>query len=212
MEEFMLLCQYCGKECKNGNSLRNHERLCKENPNKQESSFKKFKNENPEPWNKGKTGVQTAWNKGKEGTFTGKTHSDETKRKMSDNIKQRYADGWECTAGRCKKYSYSSPIAGDIKVDGSWELTFCKYADAVKLKWRRNTKRFPYTKPDGKSSTYLPDFFVENWNSYVEVKGYETDLDAAKWSQFPEDLSLKVLRRKEIKELEDVLQGATGVC
>lgn len=47
---------------------------------------------------------------------------------------------------------------------------------------------------------------------YVEVKGYETEIDAAKWSQFPKDILLKVLRRKEIKQLEDVLQGATGVC
>ena len=31
-----LLCQFCGKECKNRNSLCNHERLCRNNPNKQE--------------------------------------------------------------------------------------------------------------------------------------------------------------------------------
>jgi len=48
--------------------------------------------------------------------------------------------------------------------------------------------------------------------SVVEVKGYEIDLDVAKWDQFPKDLSLKVFRRKEIRQLEDVLQGATGVC
>ena len=33
MKEF--ICKYCGKECINTNSLRNHERLCKENPNRQ---------------------------------------------------------------------------------------------------------------------------------------------------------------------------------
>lgn len=33
MKEF--ICKYCGKECINANSLRNHERLCKENPNRQ---------------------------------------------------------------------------------------------------------------------------------------------------------------------------------
>jgi hypothetical protein len=29
-------CKFCEKPCKNNNSLRNHERLCKKNPNKQE--------------------------------------------------------------------------------------------------------------------------------------------------------------------------------
>lgn len=33
MKEF--ICRYCGKECINTNSLKNHERLCKENPNRQ---------------------------------------------------------------------------------------------------------------------------------------------------------------------------------
>lgn len=45
----MLICKHCEKECKNKNSLGNHERLCKENPNRQESNFKYLK----EPWNKG---------------------------------------------------------------------------------------------------------------------------------------------------------------
>jgi len=30
-------CRFCGKECKNQNSLLNHERLCKQNPDAQES-------------------------------------------------------------------------------------------------------------------------------------------------------------------------------
>ena len=29
------ICKFCGKQCKNSNSLRNHERLCKENPDRQ---------------------------------------------------------------------------------------------------------------------------------------------------------------------------------
>ena len=45
----MLICKHCGKECKNENSLRNHERLCKANPDKQESNFKFV----TVPWNKG---------------------------------------------------------------------------------------------------------------------------------------------------------------
>lgn len=35
MENITFICRFCKQERKNGNSLRNHERLCKENPNRQ---------------------------------------------------------------------------------------------------------------------------------------------------------------------------------
>ena len=35
-----LSCQYCGKLCKNKNSLCNHERQCKNNPNRQYLQYK----------------------------------------------------------------------------------------------------------------------------------------------------------------------------
>lgn len=46
----MLNCNFCKRECKNDNSLRNHERLCKTNPNRQsvkidaarEKAYKKY--------------------------------------------------------------------------------------------------------------------------------------------------------------------------
>ena len=36
-----LECQFCGKICKNHNSLRNHERLCKLNPDRQLTTYEK---------------------------------------------------------------------------------------------------------------------------------------------------------------------------
>ena len=56
-QDNIFICRYCGKECINANSLRNHERLCKQNPNHQESSFIKH-NE------KIRNGERIAWNKG----------------------------------------------------------------------------------------------------------------------------------------------------
>lgn len=93
----MLICKYCGKECKNAKSLRNHERLCKENPNHQESSFAKF--------NKVRAKTAGAWNKGltKETSEAirrqaqsvskstkgrpGRKHTEEEKQKISDSRK-----------------------------------------------------------------------------------------------------------------------------
>ena len=119
---------------------------------------------------------------------------------VSDGMKRKYAEGWKPRCGRCKKIDYISPIAGHISVDGTWELKTAKYLDKLNVVWERNLKRFPYKNLNGSESTYCPDFYVKDWNSYIEVKGYETELDRCKWSQFPE--LLEVWKREKIESLE----------
>lgn len=118
-------------------------------------------------------------------------HSEETKLLLSKLMKERYSNGWESTAGRCKKITYKSSIAGEVKLDGKWELNTAIYLDGLGIKWIRNKKRFVYFNSlKNKTSTYCPDFFVENWNCYIEVKGFITELDKIKWSQFKENLEV----------------------
>ena len=91
---FNYICKYCGKECKNANSLRNHERLCKSNPNRQESSFVKYNKTKGDVWNKGLTketndSLRRAGEKLKRhlekfgAPNKGKSMSDEQKKKIS---------------------------------------------------------------------------------------------------------------------------------
>ena len=95
---------------------------------------------------------------------------------------------------------YESPIAGKIKIDGNWELKVAEYLDFLKVKWKRNKKRFSYFNVfKNKESTYCPDFWVEDWNTFIEVKGYETDLDRCKWAQFSEPLL--IWKKDKLKEL-----------
>lgn len=98
-----LVCQFCGKECKNRNSLCNHERMCKQNPNRQTGvGFGTF-NANR------KTGKVNSWNTGltaetdervrkqssalrlyyetHNGSWTGRTHTREEKLKISAGVK-----------------------------------------------------------------------------------------------------------------------------
>lgn len=94
------ICKFCGKPCKNANSLRNHERLCKENPEHQESSWIKFNHERG-AWNKGLTKetderlnkqAKTLSEGYKSGRLVnaikGTKHSDEHKKKISEGRKQ----------------------------------------------------------------------------------------------------------------------------
>lgn len=102
MENITFICRFCGSERKNGNSLRNHERLCKENPNRQQSALMKY---NVLRLNKGHKGHNQFTKakelgisleskcKGRLGTFTGKHHSEETKKKISETQKKNVANG-----------------------------------------------------------------------------------------------------------------------
>lgn len=94
--DFTGVCQYCGKLCKNSNSLRNHERLCKQNP-----KYTSLAGENnPHFGKKGSNQfikarelglpVPISKNKGKPGFSKGKKLSEETKRKISETQKNNY--------------------------------------------------------------------------------------------------------------------------
>lgn len=172
------------------------------------------------PWNKGlskatdervKKNAEAVALATSNGTFwTGRKHSDETKLKMAEAKRKLYASGWEPVCGRSKKYKYESPMAGIVLLDGTWEVKVAKYFDSIGVRWRRNKLRFDYIRPDGKPATYQPDFFVEDWDLYIEVKGYETDLDLAKWKQFPH--KLEVWKKSKIQTLESGQDGNAAPC
>jgi hypothetical protein len=129
-----------------------------------------------------------------------KTHSEEFKIKQRNRIIARYEAGWSPKAGRCRKYKHVSPIAGEVSLDGTWELAVAVWLDSKRYRWRRNTKRFQYINLKGTISHYTPDFWVAELNGYLEVKGYETELDRCKWAQFTEPLT--VWKKKELTEMK----------
>lgn len=184
-------CPYCEKEySKNGISThiwRSH---------KEGRDFKPVK-KGSVPWNKGNKGAQKAWNKGiKMEVSTWDRMTEEQKKEHRErarkNIQKRYKEGWDPKAGRAPKYKYK-----DFTVDGSWEFEFCKWADRNNIQFERNQDRFDY-KFEGIIRKYKPDFKLSN-DLYVEVKGYQTEKDLAKWKQFPHKLI--VLKRGQIDRI-----------
>ena len=101
--------------------------------------------------------------------------------------------------GRGKKCWYESPIAGRIHLQSSWELAYAKYLDTLNINWKRNTNKFAY-EFEGKTHNYIPDFYIIDNDTFVEIKGIETEQDRAKWKAFP--FRLRILKRKELKEMK----------
>lgn len=103
--------------------------------------------------------------------------------------------GTKPNSGRCKSICYVSPIAGKVFLQGTWEHKYAMWLDENKINWSKDITPFPY-EFNGRKCKYFPDFHLVDENRYVEIKGYETDRDRAKWSQFPE--KLLVLKRKDL--------------
>ena len=72
---------------------------------------------------------------------------------------------------------------------GSWEVAVAKFFDSVELSWTRNKIGFDYVY-EGKIHRYFPDFYLNDLDCYIEVKGFETEKDRSKWKQFQSKLSI----------------------
>ena len=77
------ICKFCGKLCKNPNSLRNHERLCKLNPNRDERSYQNLIKGHEITHHIG----HSAWNKGLN------KESDERVKRQGETYSSRYKTG-----------------------------------------------------------------------------------------------------------------------
>ena len=211
MEEYK--CKYCGKICKNANSLRNHERLCKENPNHQVSSIVEYnmKNHGHPAWNKGLTKETDervrrygeSYSKGvKSGKIIpwvlGKTKETDERiallsKKVSDSVNERVKrNEWHKSLGKKKRVEYKG-----IMLDSSWEVIVAEYLDEHNIKWEQPTNGFEYIL-DGVIHKYYPDFYIPSIDKYIEVKGYERRKDLVKYKVVD---NLIIIKYKEIQQI-----------
>ena len=177
-----LFCQYCNKQCHNRNSLLNHERKCKLNPNRVDSYFIHYNPSHP-VWNKGLT-----------------VNTDERVAKYTNSIKQWHKEHPHATGGMipknakvCKFGTYKG-----IYCDSSWELAVLIYHLDHHIDIHRNFNSFNYTY-NNKVYNYYPDFIIDN-NTFIEVKGIYRENDQYKIEQFPTDKTLYVIDKSNISK------------
>lgn len=205
----MLLCKFCDKETKNNNAKAQHELYCKSNPD--------AKQKVPSYGMRGKGGQGIASNQHIKGTSKGL--SDEGRKRISESTKNMNLVRWSNPQNRLKHAlkmrdvarsnpdSYSSSNRGrvkqiehdGIKFQGKWELDFYIWCTNNNIKCIRNCEGFSYSWNGNR--TYFPDFFLPEYNTYVEVKGYKTDRDEAKCNQFPKNIL--IISATEIRKIRE---------
>lgn len=102
---------------------------------------------------------------------------------ISSSVNRKIVAGtWHNSFARARRQTYKNE-----SFDGTWEVKLATWFDANSITWQRNKESFPYSF-EGKQRRYTPDFFLPNIDCYVEVKGWKTSKDEAKWYHFPKKL------------------------
>lgn len=130
-----------------------------------------------------------------------KNESFETKKirkdKISETVNDKIKSGdWHVSLAKNMRYSYNGVV-----LHGSWEYSYAKWLDDSKTRWFRCSESFPYIF-EGKHRSYTPDFYLPDTNEYIEIKGYKTLKDEAKWDQFPKNKKLTILHSNDLKKLK----------
>jgi hypothetical protein len=144
--------------------------MCKQNPD-YEIRIQKIKNSN-----------------------TNRKHTKHTKTKISNTIQKKVKrNEWHTSICNTKCYEYRNEI-----LHGTWELQYAKYLDANNIKWIRPKTGYPYSYQN-KIRYYIPDFYLSESNTFIEIKGYEVEKDMYKWKYFPH--TLIILRKSDLEKL-----------
>lgn len=213
-----MICKYCGRICKNKNSLVQHEIRCKLHENRIICG-------NPKnPGNKGHKGGNK-YTKAKQLGLDPPKMSNETKNKISCVIHLVNNKYWsnkdnhikrskimKDVVRRCPNSYSSSNVNGrikkvlynDILLDSSWEYLVAKTLDNFKIKWIRPNNGFNYYW-NNSVHLYYPDFYLPNYNLYIEVKGYERERDKEKYKVIDNLIVLKLKEINMIKSNEQIL-------
>ena len=166
------ICKFCERECKNTNSLTQHTIRCNQNPDaivqselwKQSMAARKGRGTNH-------------YTKAKELGLPIPTISDDTRKKLSTIAKaRRHSDE---TKAKLSKIAKSNGLGGVTQsrwieykgkiLGSSYELALAKDLDACDVIWDTCT-RFEYIDPTGKHRTYTPDFYLPEYDVYLDPK------------------------------------------
>jgi hypothetical protein len=167
------------------------------------------------------------FNKGKNAVWFGKKHTEASKGKMSksrignkNSFKNKKPHCIDCQkeiaygSKRCvkcfhkilsKKFKGQKPPIFQrkkykgIKMRSGWETAYAKYLDKQGIKWEYEPKAFNLGK-----TTYRPDFYLPESDTYVEIKGRWLRDSKKKFDLFKKkyySMNIILLMKKELKSL-----------
>lgn len=147
--------------------------------------------------NKGKKRPYNAKRNKENPPHLGCKHTEETKQKISYGVSGKKNGMY----GKKPKFKinviYENKSGLKINMRSTWEAKFAKYLDDSNLTWFYEHKTFELS--NGK--TYTPDFYIKEWDMYIEIKGYPHEESIEKYELFNNEypfIKNRILFKKEL--------------
>ena len=171
----MLICKFCSKECKNDNSLRNHQRLCPSNLDRVYQNGMLGKKGSNQYVKARKLGLPDP------------VITDEGRKKISEKAKlYRHTDASKLNLSikaferglgghTSKKQIYFKKKDGIVVyLQSSYEIRFAELLEAMNVCWERPSP-FMWVDDVGVNHRYYPDFkigniFIDTKNDFLVIK------------------------------------------
>ena len=79
-----------------------------------------------------------------------------------------------------KRSDYTRSDGSVVSMDSTWEVACAQRLDELGIAWERDSSiKIKYRDKRLRLRNYVPDFYLPDYDIYIEVKGYWTD--RAKW-------------------------------
>ena len=91
---------------------------------------------------------------------------------------------------------YDSLHNGKVRFRSKLECAYAKHLDASEIMWEYERDSFPYLDSKCKRRTYTPDFYLNQTDEYIEIKGYDKGDSDYKIDKMREiGLNIKIKRK-----------------
>ena len=101
-----------------------------------------------------------------------------------------------------KQSVYTKSDGTEVVMDSTWENALAVLLDRLEIKWDRGDHLvLDYKSAKGRKRKYIPDFYLPDYDIYVEVKGYWTDAARLKVADVEQRHGIKVLILESLREV-----------
>ena len=129
---------------------------------------------------------------------------DNLRKKISRDTARAWKEGKfdGVKVGQSKWYVYKHTNGEEYKVQGTWELLFIKWLDRNGLSFTCHKGRIPYIM-DGMDKSYYPDFWVDEWDCWVDIKNkYHYSKQKRKFDILNDDgHKIRLIFKEELEKL-----------